>query len=134
MAAAENIVVHTRWGEAEDGHDLSHHDEFIHDDIQVRQPGAEPVVGIDAYRAMMEDLYAGLPDFHVVHDDVFATDDRVVCMWRVSGTHSAEVFGFPPTGKHLELNGVSVWEFDAGRARRGVIFTDLPSLMAQLGA
>ncbi len=134
MSAAENLAVHTRMAAAENAQDLSHHEGFLHDDIEVYQPGAEPVIGIDAYRAMMEAAYAGLPDFHVVLDDQFATDDRVVCTWRLSGTHSAESFGFPATGKHIEFAGISVWEFDGGKARRGKIFSDLPSIMAQLGS
>jgi len=79
MGAAENIAVHTSWTEAEDHHDLSHHHEFIHDDIEVHVPGSEPIVGLDGYLAMMEANYAGLTDFRVVLDDQFATDDRVVC-------------------------------------------------------
>jgi steroid delta-isomerase-like uncharacterized protein len=133
MGAAENLGVHTRWSDAENSHDLSHHEDFIHNDIEVRQPGAEPVIGIESYRAMMETAYGGVPDFRVVLDDQFATDDRVVCTWRMSGTHTAESFGFPATGKEIEVAGVSVWEFEDGKARRGRIFMDLPALMAQLG-
>jgi len=133
MGAEENLRVHTRWAEAEDQHDLSHHEEFIHDDIEVTSPGGELVVGIDAYRAMMQASYEGLPDFHVVLEDQFATDDRVVCRWRGSGTHKGELFGIPATGKQIEYIGMSLWEFDGGKARRGWIFPDIASLMAQVG-
>jgi len=133
MGAAENLSVHTRCTTDEDRHDLSHHGDYFHDDIVVHQPGAEPVVGIEAYRAFMEAAYAGLPDFHVVLDDQFATDDRVVCRWRISGTHTADSFGFPATGNFVEFAGVSVWEFENGKARRGWIYADLPSMMAQPG-
>jgi steroid delta-isomerase-like uncharacterized protein len=134
MGAKENVALHSRWLAAENAQDLSHHEDFIHPDIEVRQPGAEPTIGIAAYRAMMQSVYAGLPDFHTVLDDQFATDDRVVCTWRASGTHSAESFGFPATGRQIEFEGVSVWEFEDGRAKRGRIFMDLPSLMGQLGS
>jgi len=33
----------------------------------------------------------------------------------------------------LRFGSASLWEFDGGRARRGWIFTDVASLMAQLG-
>ncbi len=80
----------------------------------------------------METAYVALADFRAVIDDQFATDDRVVCRWRVSGTHSADSFGFPATGKHIEYAGLSVWEFEDGKARRGWIYSDLPALIAQL--
>ena len=132
MGAAENVAVHSRWTAAEDRHDLSHHHEFIHDDIEVHMPGSEPIVGLDGYVAMMDMNYAGLKDFHVVLDDQFATDDRVVCRWRTSGVQSGELFGLPATGKPVEFAGVSVWEFDHGRARRGWVFPDIAAVMAQL--
>jgi steroid delta-isomerase-like uncharacterized protein len=133
MGAAENLVVHTAWTEAEDRHDLSHHREFVHDDIVVNQPGGERVVGFDGYIAMMEQTYKGIPDFRVEVDDRFATDDRVVCRWRAIGTHDGELSGIPPTGKPIEYPGVSVWAFDRGKARLGWIFPDVATLMAQLG-
>ncbi len=132
MGAAENVAVHTRWSRAEERQDLSHHGEFIHSDIEVHLPGQEPVVGLDGYLAMMEANYAGMPDFHVVLDDQFATDDRVVCRWRTSGTQNGELFGLPPTGRHIEFAGVSIWEFDHGKARRGWVFPDIAAVMAQL--
>ena len=95
-------------------------------------PGAEPIVGLDGYRAMMDANYAGLVGFHVTLDDQFSTDDRVVCRWRLNGTHGGELFGMPATGKHIEFAGVSLWEFEAGKARRGWVFPDLASAMAQL--
>jgi steroid delta-isomerase-like uncharacterized protein len=132
MSATENLAVHTRWSDAEDRHDLSHHGEFIHSDIELHMPGREPVAGLDGYLAMMEANYAGMPDFHVVLDDQFATDDRVVCRWRISGTQNGELFGLPPTGRRIEFAGVSVWEFDGGKARRGWSYPDIAAVMAQL--
>ena len=133
MGAKENLAVHTAWTEAEDRHDLTHHGDYMHDDIEFHPPGAEPIVGIDAYVAMMLAMYAGLKDFSVVLDDQFATDDRVVCRWRAIGTHDGELSGIPPTGKPIEYPGVSVWAFDRGKARLGWIFPDVATLMAQLG-
>ena len=133
MGAEENRATHTAWSDAEDRQDLSRHHEFLHDDIVVNQAGAEPVVGFDGYLTMMEETYAGLPDFRVVLEDQFATDDRVVCRWVATGTHEGDLFGIPATGKKIEYMGVSLWEFDGGKARRGWIFTDVATLMAQLG-
>ena len=133
MTSAENLAAHTAWSDAEDHRDLSHHHDFLHDDIVVNQAGAEPVVGLDAYIDMMEATYAGLPDFRVDLEDQFATDDRVVCRWRSTGTHNGDLFGIPATGRKIEYTGVSLWEFDHGRARRGWIYSDVASLTAQLG-
>jgi predicted ester cyclase len=106
MGVAENLALHTRWVQAENSQDLSRHEDDLHDNVEVVQPGAELVVGVAAYRAMMEDAYTALPGFNSVLDDQFATDDRVVSRWRLSGTHIAESFGFPARGKHIECPGM----------------------------
>ena len=39
MSARENLAVHTALTEAENRHDLSHHRDFLHDDIELHQVG-----------------------------------------------------------------------------------------------
>jgi steroid delta-isomerase-like uncharacterized protein len=132
MGADRNIAVHTEWADAENRHDLSRHREFLHDDIVVHQAGQEPIVGFDAYMAMMNDVYGALDGFSTTLNDQFATDDRVVCRWESTGIHSGGLNGIPATGKRLTFAGVSLWEFDDGKARRGWIFPDIAALMSQL--
>jgi steroid delta-isomerase-like uncharacterized protein len=133
MGAAENLAIHTRCTEAENRHDLSRHGDFFHDDIVVVVAGGMATTGIDEYRAGLDQLYEGMSDFKVVLEDQFATDDRVVCRWRATATHDGDYYGIPATGKSVEYTGVSVWEFDNGKARRGWSFPDTMTLMQQLG-
>jgi steroid delta-isomerase-like uncharacterized protein len=132
MGAERNLALHTEWAHAENRHDLSRHREFLHDDIVVHQAGLEPVVGFDAYMAMMDDVYAALDGFSTTLEDQFATDDRVVCRWESTGIHSGDLYRIPATGKRLTFAGVSLWEFDGGKARRGWVFPDIAALMSQL--
>lgn len=134
MDASKNLALHAAWTAAEDRQDLTHHHEFLHPDIVVNQAGAEPVVGLDGYRTMMKESYDGLAGWHVILDDEFATDDRVVCRWRMSGTHVADSFGFPATNRHLEFSGISLWEFESGKAKRGWLYPDVVAIMTQLGS
>ena len=41
------------------------------------------------------------------------TDDEVVIEGRLTGKHTAEFSGFPPTGREVELPFVSFYRFDA---------------------
>jgi predicted ester cyclase len=132
MGASENLAVHTALFEAENRQDLSHHGDYLHDDIEFHLVGEEVLVGLDAYVANIQAGHAALGGFSVILDDQFATDDRVVCRWRARGTHIGNYAGFSPTGKQIAFPGMSLWEFDHGRARRGWGFLDLASLMAQL--
>ena len=132
MGASENLAVHTALTDAENRHDFSHHGDYLHDDIEFHLLGGEVFVGLDAYVTNVQAGYEALEGFSVVLDDQFATDDRVVCRWRAHATHTGEFAGFPATGKHVEFPGMSLWEFDHGKARRGWGFLDLASLLAQL--
>jgi len=133
VGVRENLEVHTRWAEAQGiRHDLSQHDQFVHADIEIHHAGGPTVVGIDAMRANAEANYAAMPDYRMVMDDQFATEDRVVCRWRVSGTPVGDVFGVPPNGGPLEIEGVSIWEFVDGKARRGWVYSNAASLRHQL--
>jgi steroid delta-isomerase-like uncharacterized protein len=133
MSASTNLAAHARWSDAENRHDLSHLDEFVHPDIEERLSETDVLVGIDVYRESLESVFKAFPDFQTTQDDRFATDDRVVCRWRSSGTHDGVFNGIAPTGNHIEWIGISVWEFEDGKARRGWVMQDVASLMRQLG-
>jgi steroid delta-isomerase-like uncharacterized protein len=96
--------------------------------------GRESIVGRDAYLAMLAEMYAALENYRVSVEDRFGTDDRVVCRWRNSGVHTRNLNGMAATGRKLEWTGVSVWEFDDGRACRGWVFQDVAALITQLMA
>ncbi len=134
MGAEANQALHSKWLEAENLQDLSHHDDFVHDDIEVDQGGVARVMGIVEYRQMMEVAYASIPDFHTVLHDQIATDDRVVARWTTSGTHSGDSLGVPATGKPIEFSGLSIWQIEDGKARRGWIYSSLPIVLMQLAA
>ena len=134
MDADANRALHRKWLEAENLQDLSHHEDFVHNDIEVDQGGAAQVAGIGEYRQMMEAAYATIPDFHTVLHDQVATDERVVARWTTNGTHHGDSLGLPATGKPIEFSGLSIWEFEDGKARRGWIYSNLPIVLMQLAA
>ena len=40
----------------------------------------------------------------------------------------------PATGKHFSFSGISIWEFEGTKARRGWIYSYLPIVLSQLMA
>src|SRR5438874_2052260 len=133
MGVRENLEIHSRWAEAQaNRHDLSQHEEFVHPDIEIYHADGKTVVGLDAMRKSMEANYAAMPDYHMVMEDQFATEDRVVCRWRVKGTPTGEIFGVPASGRPIEIEGVSIWEFVDGKARRGWVYSNAASLRYRL--
>ncbi|MGO9034602.1 ester cyclase [Mycobacterium sp.] len=132
MGAADNAQVHRNWIAAEDKRDLSNLEEFLHPDFELHPAGIEPVFGIHAYRAFRSTYFEGVPDEQVVVEDLFATDDRTVCRWRIRGTQTGTLFGLPPTGRAIDYSGISIYEVTDGKLRRGWIEQDSMGLMGQL--
>lgn len=66
---------------------------------------------------------AGVPDLHTTVHDRFATDDRLVHRWTLTGTHTGDLFGKPPTGRPIRVEGASVWECREGRPQRIFIYS-----------
>jgi predicted ester cyclase len=81
---------------------------------------------------MRSSYFEGVPDEQVIVEDLFATDDRTVCRWRIRGTQTGSLLGLPPTGRAIDDSGISIYEVEDGRLRRGWIEQDSVKLMAQL--
>lgn len=128
MGANENLDLHRRWIDAERAKDLSQLADFLHRDFELRVGGADPIVGIDAYRAMRLGAFDALPDEQLIIDDLFASDDRSVCRWRMSGTLAGDPSETSEYRQPVELAGVSVYEVADGRLRQGWIFQGPPRM------
>ena len=103
----------------------------MHEDIQVHLQDGNVQYGIEEVRRGMASNIEAMPDYNVRLDDQVATEDRVICRWRVRGTPKA-------TGRPVEVTGVSYWEFDGGKARRGWAYAGtgagLGTLAQQIGS
>ncbi len=67
-------------------------------------------------------------------DDMVAEGSKVAILWTISGTHTAEFAGLPPTGKRTSNTGSAFFTFDEGKIAELVVHYDADSLYEQLGA
>ena len=78
------------------------------------------------------------PDFHVTLEDSVITNDKVVARFRITATHDHSVqLGpnapvFPPTGKTLAWQGISIWRVAAGKFVEHWDVDDLLGLAQQM--
>lgn len=56
-----------------------------------------------------------VPDLSVDIERIIASEDEVVGVWRVRGTHSGSLFGVPATHKPLDYRNASVFRVRSGR-------------------
>jgi steroid delta-isomerase-like uncharacterized protein len=89
--------------------------------------------GTDAWRKHAAILFSALPDLRVKIEDIFAAEDKVTVRLRISGTHSGEFLGIPPTGKRVEYESTEVYRIADGKIAEEWICSDTLTLMAQIG-
>jgi steroid delta-isomerase-like uncharacterized protein len=108
-------------------------DEVVADDFVEHQAGPGMPSGKDGLRAFTETFRAAFPDLKVDTKDLVAEGDEVWAYSTMSGTHTGEFMGIPPTGKKFEVSGFDRVRFKDGKAvEHWGVFEDM-SMMQQLG-
>lgn len=94
----------------------------------------EDVRGVEAHKARTAGYRTAMPDLVISVDDVFAQGDGVVTRWRARGTNTGELAGMPPTGRSVDVTGISIDRFDEdGKLVEVWDQWDNAGFMAQLG-
>lgn len=96
-------------------------------------PGGE-VQGIEAFKKVLAMFRSAFPDLHITVEDQIQENDKVVTRFLITGTHSGELMGIPPTGRRFSIGGISIIRFEQLKATEEWIQEDGLGLMRQLGA
>ena len=94
----------------------------------------QEVRGIDEARQFVTTYKTALPDLNITIEDVVGEGDKAVTRWTVRGTHQGEVEEFgPPTGRQVELKGITIHRIDGGKIVEEWEAYDNLSILQQLG-
>lgn len=117
-------------------HDVAAVLELLTDDIVWNDPDRS-YSGKAAVREMLQETFEAFPDGKWPTDEVVqmvAPDHRRSAVtWRWQGTQKGFYLGLPPTGKKLDVRGVSVSEERGGRISEITMYFDTYDMLAQLG-
>jgi steroid delta-isomerase-like uncharacterized protein len=90
--------------------------------------------GVEEAKQFLSVYLSAFPDMSVSIEDVLAEGDKAVTRWRLRGTHQGEVEEFgPPTGKQVELEGITIHRIEQGKIVEEWERYDNLSVMQQLG-
>jgi steroid delta-isomerase-like uncharacterized protein len=106
---------------------------YFREDVveQVPLPGQGP--GIDGLKDVLRGFRAAFPDMHWTVEEQIQEGEKVVTRFVWSGTHRAEFFGVPATGRRVSVWGMVTDHFVDGRIKDTRIIMDALGLMAQMG-
>ncbi len=89
--------------------------------------------GHDGLRAMLENYWKAFPDLRFVIMDTVIQDSRIAILWLGEGTHQGTFMNIPPTGRKVEVRGVSIVDVEDGLVVRGQYIWDLAGMLRHMG-
>lgn len=90
-------------------------------------------VGREGLKAAFRQLRGAFPDLAPELKDLVAEGDRVVARFVVTGTHTGDFLGMPPTGKTFSYDEITIVRFENGRIVEHWAEMDSLGMMQQLG-
>ena len=103
-------------------------DTYVHHD-----PASPQVRNRDGLKEVVRAFLAGCPDLHITIDELLAEGDTVTKRWTYHATHTGDLSGLPPTGKHITMSGLELFRLESGKIVECWLGYDNLSLMQQLG-
>ncbi|WP_331236404.1 ester cyclase [Natronorarus salvus] len=92
------------------------------------------VHGGDELVEMQLENERAMADTDLEVDEMLVGDGVAMWKWTMSGTHDGEWQGIPPTGREVELEGMSMTVIADGKVQSNRAYFDSQNLLSQLGA
>lgn len=89
--------------------------------------------GVEGVTKQLERFYRAFPDLYFSNEEAVLDGDRVSLFWSARGTHKGTMLNIPPTGRTVNVNGVSLLRIAEGKIARGVHLWDLAALLRDIG-
>ena len=108
-------------------------EETLHPDFEMRMtPEFESEKGIDTFKENIIKWRTAYPDFHIDSKEWVFNSDKVAGLCTISGTNTGPGT-HPPTGKQIEVTGMSIVHFKEGKIRDEWIASNNLLWLTQLG-
>jgi steroid delta-isomerase-like uncharacterized protein len=96
-------------------------------------PQGAVVRGPEGFKVFFENMRGAFPDIHVKIEDTVVEGDKVVGRWSARMTHTGQGLGFPPTGRVVQITGISFCRVRDGQIIESWDNWDALGMMEQLG-
>ncbi len=97
------------------------------------QEGGGVVHGVESFKEWVTTIHTAFPDVKYVINAMYAEDDKVATRYSITGTHTGDFKGLPPTNKPVDLTGHIIHRIKDGKKVEAWGFWDTLGLMQQLG-
>ena len=88
---------------------------------------------LDEHAQFEAQLLSAFPDLHFTVEELIGEGDLVAVRWRARGAFTGAFMGRQPTGKVVEMTGISIHRFEGGKGAECWIQMDSLGLLQQVG-
>jgi steroid delta-isomerase-like uncharacterized protein len=136
MSTEENKRISWRLQEEVFGQgELESVDELLAPDYVSHAPGGPELSrGPEAIKEIVRAYHSAFPDINFTVKKQVAEGDMVVTRWIARGTHRGEFMGVPPSGRRIEVSGMSIDRISGGRIVENWNNWEALEMMRQIGA
>ena len=80
----------------------------------------------------LSEWWSAFPDLHFTIQDVVVQPGRLAFLWTAQGIHEGVFLRVPPTGRRIEVCGVSLLTLQHGKIARGLYLWDMAGLLRSM--
>ncbi|MCB9076356.1 MAG: ester cyclase [Anaerolineaceae bacterium] len=131
--SAENKAVAQKLYDVINSNALDSLDALIAVNVNDHNPSPGVAPGLAGTKQTLSMYHAVFSDLRVTAEDMIADGDKVVVRLTMTGTHTGEFMGLPPTGKPVTMSGIEMFRLAGGQIAERWAEFDMMSLMQQLG-
>lgn len=88
-------------------------------------------MGPEAIKRLVTMYRSAFPDLTLQTEQVIAEKEMVAIHWVSSGTHRADFLGAPPTGRRVQIDGISILQIERGKIAEVFTTWDTLNLIKQ---
>jgi len=93
----------------------------------------EDIVGLSNVKKYLKNFFTAFPDLNITIDETIVSGNKLVQRWTLTGTNTGSMAGLQPTGKNVQLSGVSIIDMVNRKAVEIWDFYNVLDLYQQLG-
>jgi steroid delta-isomerase-like uncharacterized protein len=94
---------------------------------------AEPQYGPEGIRRCLADSYQAFPDLYISADTIVIDHNQMVLAWTARGTQRGTLMNIPPTGRPVQVQGMTLFTIQDGHIARSHSVWDLAGMLRALG-
>jgi steroid delta-isomerase-like uncharacterized protein len=133
MSAEIKTVTQRFFGEMFSEGNLGLIEQVASPDYRLHTPPNPIVLGQEGLKQFVTLYRTAFPDLRFTLEEQVVEGDRVVTRWTARGTHSGPLQGIPPTGKVVEVTGMTLSRVVEGKMTEAWVNWDMLGLLQQLG-